>query len=149
MGMAHTKICFKCNRRKPLTSFYEHEKMADGHLGKCKTCTKNDVRKNYGETREERSEYERRRYKDPARRKRMIAYQRELRLRNPGKYRARMAVQYAIRVGKLVRQPCLLCRTTVQVQAHHHDYRKPLDVDWLCFKCHREKEHGQVVTTKE
>ena len=42
-----TKICFKCNVEKPLFDFYKHPKMADGHLGKCKECTKNDVKEKY------------------------------------------------------------------------------------------------------
>ena len=37
-----TKQCFKCSKTKPLTAYYKHRKMNDGHLGKCKQCTKLD-----------------------------------------------------------------------------------------------------------
>ncbi len=37
-----TKICFKCNVDKPPLEYYKHKKMADGHLGKCKDCTRKD-----------------------------------------------------------------------------------------------------------
>lgn len=42
-----TKVCFKCGIEKPLVKFYKHSKMADGHLGKCKECTKIDTKERY------------------------------------------------------------------------------------------------------
>ena len=40
-----TKVCFKCEIDKPLSEYYAHKKMGDGHLNKCKDCTKLDVKK--------------------------------------------------------------------------------------------------------
>lgn len=40
------KKCFKCGIEKELLDFYIHKKSADGHLNKCKECTKVDVKNN-------------------------------------------------------------------------------------------------------
>ena len=50
----------------PISMFYAHPQMADGHLNKCKNCTKSDVHKNYMEkmTDEEYTEKERARGRD-------------------------------------------------------------------------------------
>lgn len=42
-----SKRCFKCGLLLPLTEFYAHPEMGDGHLNKCKKCTKKDVREYY------------------------------------------------------------------------------------------------------
>lgn len=41
------KECFKCHRLLSIDMFYEHPKMRDGHLNKCKDCTKRDSNINY------------------------------------------------------------------------------------------------------
>lgn len=140
------KKCFKCGIKKPIGEFYAHPQMADGHLNKCKECTKRDVKADYKAKREKKSNYERERNKRPDRRAKKLIYERNHRLRNPQKAKARTMVGHALRSGKLKRLPCKHCGSK-KVQAHHHDYSKPLDVTWECFKCHREREHGQTVTS--
>lgn len=57
--------------------------------------------------------------------------------------RAYSSVRHAKKRGDLVEQPCRDCGTTENVEAHHSDYRKPLQVVWLCTKHHR-KEHTKI-----
>ena len=139
-----TKLCAKCGEPKPHAEFYASSTASDGLLGKCKTCHRQDVKARYYEMHEERAAYERKRFKDPRRRAAMARYLKARRARSPEKTRARNAVSNALRDGRLARLPCQHCGNP-RSQAHHHDYSKPLDVEWLCFKCHREHAHGQTV----
>lgn len=137
------KACFKCKRLLLLGEFYRHHAMADGHLGKCKECARRDAFLRSKIKREHIAEYERRRSSDPNRKAKTSQYQRNARRRNAKKIRARREVQLAIQSGKLVKSPCVYCGLST-VEAHHANYDEPLTVVWVCFKCHREKFHGQT-----
>ena len=87
-------------------------------------------------------ERERRRQKEKAwRAKHPEIYRERIRrtkLKYPEKVRARNTLNNAIQAGKLERQPCALCGKVAQ--AHHRDYSKPLEVEWLCSVHHGEFE---------
>lgn len=137
------KHCFKCQRLLPYTEFYRHPAMGDGHLGKCKECTRRDVKKNYQDNFEHYREYERQRFNDPERKQQILTYQRKRRLVSPEKARAYYLVYQAVKRGTLIRKPCEVCGDT-NTQAHHEDYSKPLDVRWFCFLHHRREGHDQL-----
>ncbi len=47
------------------------------------------------------------------------------------------AVRDAIKDGVLIRpDKCEACNRKRKVVAHHPDYLKPLEVEWVCRKCH-------------
>lgn len=58
-------------------------------------------------------------------------------------YRAGQAVHKAVKKGELFRGPCEVCGTTKNIDAHHDDYSKPLDVRWLCRK-HHQMHHWAI-----
>ena len=123
-----TKKCFKCGKVKPISEFYKHSRMADGHLNKCKDCAKMDVAKRRTEHPE----------KDLDTRIKACK-------KNPTHKNANMAVDAAIRSGALTKphecQGCGRLASETRLSAHHHDYARPLDVIWLCAACHRPIDH--------
>lgn len=138
---AKMKTCFKCLIEKPLTEFYAHPMMADGHLGKCKECNKKDVRENYRNKHGHYLSYEKGRSasRKEYRRERFEIYC----LLNPIKRTARCAVSNAVRDGRLTKYPCHICGDP-KSEAHHANYSKPLDVEWLCRTHHRMREGRSV-----
>lgn len=134
--------CFCCHKTKQLSEFYKHKLMANGHIGKCKECSKAAVRQNYAKNIKHYAEYDKLRSSMEERNRRRVERQRELRKLNPEKYLARLAVSNAIRHGELLKQHCECCGDE-KAEAHHDDYNKPLDVIWLCFSCHLKQHNKQ------
>ena len=146
------KVCRECNIEKPLTEFYKHQRMMDGHLNKCIPCVKSRVNKHREVNLEKIREYDKKRANKPHRiqarkeyqqtevgklskKKSMAAYNK----RYPMVYAAHVITSNAIRDGKLFSAAsCSTCNSTKKIEGHHDDYTKPIDVRWLCEKCHKE-----------
>jgi len=137
------KRCFKCKRSKVITLFYRHKMMADGHLNKCKECTKLDVRLHRALNLRKIRAYDRAR----ARTEKRKAHTRRVVERNakekPMATRCRQVTQRAVRSGLLKRRNCEICRSKRTI-AHHDDYLEPLKVRWLCQAHHKQwhQKHG-------
>lgn len=95
------------------------------HVKQCSKCGANPRRKSHAYCASCWAEYQRRWNRDHPRTPAQKA-----------KVNIRSKAAHAQSAGVLVPQPCAHCGTTECVEKHHHDYAKPLDVEWLCKRCH-------------
>lgn len=137
-----TQPCNACGRALPADAFYK------SCPTRCKECTRAAARAYRVANIERVREYDRKRGLEPDR-KAAVRARAHLYV---GKYepdvesaarKARIKVGNAIAKGKLKPKPCERCSFPFGVHAHHEDYSKPLDVVWLCVKCHGER-HREI-----
>jgi len=146
-----TKQCFKCKQILPLDSFYKHPQMSGGRVNKCKECNKKDVRENRVVRIDYYREYDKARANNAnrvaareeyANTPEGIAAHKRARAKwlenNVIKRAAQIIVGNAVRDKRLTKpSSCTNCgETKKRIEGHHCDYSKPLDVMWLCSKCH-------------
>lgn len=130
------KTCFKCGQQKAVEEFYKHSAMADGRLGKCKDCTKLDMRHDRV-TKPRVREYDRERASLPHRKELRLRVAQRWREEHPDRARAHQMSSNAVRDGKLTKpELCEGCGLDKRLEKHHPDYSKPLLVVWLCKPCH-------------
>lgn len=77
---------------------------------------------------------------DDERRRRLREYQNTRRSKDKLQSTARRAVQRAVKSGKLTKpRACPVCKRRLPaklIHGHHEDYNRPLDVRWMCQRCH-------------
>lgn len=141
------KTCNKCQRSLPLEDFHRHKGFKDGRRKVCKACSCQNSKKYYANNREKHLEVCR--DWQNKNREKVQEYQRQARRRskevarrwivnNPERAKAQKKLNYAVFKGELERsEKCQVCGCVHRnIQAHHYDYSKPLEVIWVCTGCH-------------
>ncbi len=133
-----TKKCSECGRELPISEFNKKRRSRDGLQDRCRECFSRYNKERYASTRENTREAVRRyRSENP---ENVLATRLRMCEKNPTRKNSYHAVEEALRCGILTKpHTCSGCGcpdTEHRIEAHHHDYSKPLDVIWLCTPCH-------------
>lgn len=79
-------------------------------------------------------------------RQKLNEYQRNWYQKNKEKRRAHTLVARALKKGLLIKsQICELCNRLTKTEGHHENYDLPLNLIWLCKKCHARKSPRTVI----
>ena len=138
--MVMTEEKRKESRRKTLRKYRTSRKNYENQLryrrkNKDKFCEYS--RKCYWADPERARELSRKRYATPEGKEKANARMQRYAERNRIKRLAKDAVHNAKMRGTLIPKECIVCGK-FPTEAHHPDYQKPLDVQWLCVKHHKE-----------
>lgn len=132
------KTCKTCNKNKLVTEFSKHPLTKDRMQPNCKSCV-HDYNQEYklsGKRRQTYVKYYNTEVGKESKRKQRISYKK----RNPIKHKCRWIVWNGIKLGSINRpNNCSQCNEFCIPEAHHKDYNKPLEIEWLCKECHMER----------
>lgn len=137
------KTCSDCGSTKEPSSFYISRHKTP--TARCKLCTNKRNRARIVWRRNNEPKKIRERDRTSAKRfykrhcKEIIKKNKLVELTVKGK--ARKALRSAVVNGTVIKpKNCKSCKKVLKLHGHHTNYRKPLDVIWLCAPCHK-KEH--------
>jgi RNase P subunit RPR2 len=145
-----SKTCTKCKQEKPLSAFGKRKGNKDGLKNWCKDCY-TLYNKEWDHNHFERVSARQRKYKDNDKaREYGRLRKREERAKDPA-YKTKMdahnELSRAIKKG-IIKKPdtCSLPGNEhgVRIESHHYDYSLPLDVIWLCSRCHTRYHRGTL-----
>ena len=125
------RACITCETKKPIREFPFARDGTGTRINECRKCATRIRVILAGRT------YRMRHFERERERRRGKRKGSTWSTKDKFKERARMALRYAVRVGKIVRPDrCEGCGQSGPLHGHHTDYNKRLDVNWLCSRCH-------------
>ena len=145
------KTCLLCSSEKETSEFGKDSSTSDGISRYCMSCNRLKGRRyresNKASVRTKNKKY-RESHKDEAKvlfdnwskhnKDKIYASSLRSRAKYPERDKARRALRRAVASGKVAKLfYCEECCSDKNIEGHHEDYSKPLEVKWLCRKCHR------------
>lgn len=131
------KICTECKVEKPVSAFSKQTAAKDNLQRWCKTCNRLHQQTPEGKAAHQKSH--KKYYQSEAGKATHRRSSEVQRSAHPDRIKARQTLYHAINSGRIKRpSTCEECSKKRFVHGHHEDYNKPLDVDWLCIKCHNK-----------
>lgn len=142
-GQEHrSRKCSKCGELKSEEKFSWYTREHLRRHPACRRCHSDALAQRYHRNQRYR-EKERARVRawSRANRDRIAKIDGRSYLRHREKKLAGNRLRRAVRIGLVLRPAsCSRCGMGGRIQGHHHDYTRPLEVEWLCSACHG-KEH--------
>ncbi len=155
------KRCPSCGETKDVSAFARNRSEPCGLQGHCRLCQSeyrkkarvNNRAKFIARDRQQRAEHRdeicewNRRYRE--RHPEQVRKDWERCNANP-KHKARRVFRKALQAG-LIQRPdeCSECGMPGFIHAHHADYAKPFEVDWLCPECHGKRHRRYDIAVNE
>lgn len=153
-------ICKKCGIDKPIEAYQIRKSFGGIPYRQCRDCrvaisnvwrhknpdrVKASVERGYDRQSDHQQKLWASGYRVPSRRVH-VNKPNEWVIANRDKYNAQQKVARAIKNKSIIRPAaCENCsRGETRIYGHHQDYTRPLDVNWLCGRCHRRVHVGRV-----
>ncbi len=153
------KMCTKCGVIKDLTEFSVDKRHSDRRASKCKACI-NVYQKMYRQSVRGKAIRKVHALKEAlvkpelrkARSRRAYYKNKEAFFINSAKRRnsiqgkasreVHLAVKYGLITKPTICNKCFMELPPARIHAHHRDYSKPLEVEWMCAACHGKEHTG-------
>ncbi len=146
----NNKLCQGCGETKAWDAFWFDARRQIPRT-RCKACEIKRQRQLPNEVKRFYSQGWRDRHPDKAlaKHRRQRATRIDTYRADSSKAKSRRALRTALAKGRIAKpQDCQSCGQVAKLSAHHHDYTKPLEVRWLCLRCHG-REHRKPAQRAE
>jgi len=154
------KVCSACKIEKNESEFCKNKERKDGLNHQCRECLSIRKKKSYKPEKYQTEEFKEKNRKNSEKfrrenpekasiqsrkwseknREKRRQYQEKSRKNNLEKRAVNEHLKRYVKKGLIERgSMCQDCNKEGKMEAHHIDYSKPLEVQWLCRRCHMKR----------